>query len=150
MEPILQYALDNAWEALINSNGARFSPIFASGVNANLFNLLLTPDAGSREIYARIKGVDAFDTTWRNIGRYMAATSGKAHVKFILEEGNKNDIPAMITTAKNYGVQHLVLSLDMNIPASHQPEYIAKAKEFVHLARRHGMSVKRGAFLPKF
>lgn len=150
LEPILQYALDNGCGALINSNGAKFSPLFASGVNANLFSLLLTPDAGSRETYARIKGVDAFDATWRNIGRYMAATSGKARVKFILEEGNKTDIPAMIETSRKFGVQHLVLSLDMNIPPSRQPEYIAKAKEFVLLAHRYGMSVMRGAFLPEF
>lgn len=150
IENIVQYALEHGWEGLINSNGARFSQVFADGVNAAQFSLLLTPDAGSRETYARIKGADNFDNAWRNIGRYMAATSGKALVKFILEEGNKNDIPAMIATAKNYGVQTLVLSLDMNVPAGKHPEYVARAKEFLHLARKNGMTVIRGAFLPEF
>lgn len=150
LENIVRHAVEHGWEGLINSNGAKFSEVFAKGVNANLFNLLLTPDAGSREVYARIKGADNFATTWRNIGRYMAATSGKALVKFILEEGNKNDIPAMIDTARKHGVQTLVLSMDMNIPKSRHPEYVAKAKEFLLLARRNGMSVIRGAFLPEF
>ena len=136
IENIVRYALEHGWEGLINSNGAKFSQVFADGVNAAQFSLLLTPDAGSRETYARIKGADNFDNTWRNIGRYMAATSGKALVKFILEEGNKDDIPAMLATAKKYGVQNLVLSLDLNIPKSRHPEYIAKAKEFLRLAHK--------------
>ena len=150
LEDIMQHACENGWEALINSNGAKFSQVFANGVSANLFSLLLTPDAGSRETYARIKGADNFDNTWRNIGRYMAATSRKAQVKFILEEGNKNDIPAMIDTSRRFGVQHLVLSMDMNVPRSSYPEYIVRAKEFLVLARKNGMSVIRGAFLPEF
>lgn len=150
IENIVQYALEHGWEGLINSNGAKFSQVFANGVNAAQFSLLLTPDAGSRETYARIKGADNFDNTWRNIGRYMAATSGNALVKFILEEGNKNDIPAMIATSKKYGVQNLVLSLDMNVPQSDYPEYIHKAKEFFRLANKSGISVIRGAFLPEF
>lgn len=139
-----------AGRELINSNGAKFSEVFANGVNAGLFTLLLTPDAGSRETYARIKGVDNFDNAWRNIGRYMAATSGRAIVKFILEEGNKHDIPAMVDTAKKYGVQTLMLSMDMNLPASSHPEYIVRAKEFCQLAGKNELSVLRGAFLPEF
>ncbi len=150
LENIMQHALENGWQALINSNGAKFSQVFANGVNADLFSLLLTPDAGSRETYARIKGVDNFENTWRNIGRYMAATSGKARVKFILEEGNKNDIPAMIETSRKHGVKTLVLSLDMNVPVGSYSEYIEKAKEFCKLANRNGISVMRGAFLPLF
>ncbi|MDE7240801.1 hypothetical protein, partial [Desulfovibrio sp.] len=61
-----------------------------------------------------------------------------------------DDIPAMVDTARKYGVQTLVLSLDLNIPKSRQPEYIARAKEFLLLARRNRMSVIRGAFLPEF
>lgn len=149
LEDIVQHALENGWEGLINSNAARFSQVFASGVNAGLFTLLLTPDAGSRETYARIKGVDNFENAWRNIGRYMAATEGKAVVKFILEEGNKHDIPAMVETAKRYGASTLMLSMDMNLPAGSQREYIPRAKEFCDLARKNGLSVLPGAFLPE-
>ncbi|MDE5879971.1 MAG: hypothetical protein K2G99_08175 [Desulfovibrio sp.] len=150
IKDIMQHALENGWQGLINSNGAKFSQVFANGVNAGLFALLLTPDAGSRETYARIKGVDNFDNAWRNIGRYMAATAGKAIVKFILEEGNKHDIPAMVETAKTLGVQTLMLSMDMNLPTRCNPEYIAKAKEFYQLAGKNGLSVLHGAFLPEF
>lgn len=150
LEPLFAHALANDWPALINSNGARFSPLFAEGVNRGDFTLLLTPDAGSREIYFKIKGVDNFDKTWRNIGRYMAATSSNALVKFILEEGNRGDIPAMIETSKKYGVKNLVLSLDMNIPLKRRAEFFGPIKEFLLRARNAGMTVRRGAFLPDF
>ena len=146
---IMQHALENGWQAYINTNAAKFSEVFAKGVNAGLFALILTPDAGSRETYARIKGVDNFDLAWRNIGRYMQATDGNALVKFILEEGNKDDIPAMIATAKKHGVKTLVLSLDMNIPRAKHPEYIEKARFFYKLAQQAGISVLQGAFLPE-
>lgn len=146
---IIRYALEHGWEGLIRSNATNFSQLFADCVNANLFSLLLTLDAGSREAYARIKGVDFFDTVWRNIGRYMEATSGKAEVRFILGEGNKNDIWAMITTAKEYGVRSLVLSMERNIPKSRQSEYSAKVKECLLLALASGMAVRRGAVLPE-
>lgn len=147
---IMQHALENGWDAYINSNAARFSEVFAKGVNAGLFALILTPDAGSRETYARIKGVDNFDNAWRNIGSYMQATDGKALVKFILEEGNKNDIPAMIAQAKAHGVKTLVLSMDMNLPKENHQEYIEKIKEFCLLAHHAGLEVLHGAFLPNF
>lgn len=150
LEDMLRYGLDHQWRALINSNGARFSELFANGVNAGQITLLLTPDAGSRDIYAKIKGVDNFDATWRNIGRYMAATNGNALVKFILEEGNREDIPAMIDTSVKYGVKTLVLSMDMNIKAEMHHLYIYKAKEFIRRAKKASINVLRGAFLPAF
>lgn len=150
MENLLEKAIEYRWKAIINSNGAKFSNIFATGVNQDLFTLLLTPDAGSPEIYKKIKGADNFHNTWRNIGRYMAQTRGKALVKFILEAGNITDIPAMIKTASQYGVKQLVLSMDMGVPEREYPLYIAKAGEFMKEAARSGLSVMRGAFLPPF
>lgn len=107
IERLLEKAILSNWKAVINSNGAKFSNVFANGVNQGLFTLLLTPDAGSAEIYKKIKGVDNFYNTWRNIGRYMAATQGRALVKFILEAGNTEDIRAMINTSQQYGVKQL-------------------------------------------
>lgn len=148
--PMLEYGLKMKWTAIVNSNGARYSELFASGVNSGQLTLLLTPDAGTRQVYTEIKGVDNFLPTWRNIGRYMAATNRKAYVKFILEKGNHDDIAAMIQTSREYGVKNLILSLDMNIRKSEYPFYIEKAKEFFRLSNRAGLNVIRGAFLPAF
>lgn len=148
LEKFLEKAIDYRWTAIINSNGAKFSEVFTNGVNQGLFTLLLTPDAGSPSTYAAIKGVDYFNITWRNIGRYMAKTNGNALVKFILEAGNIHDIAMMIDTSKKYGVKKLVLSMDMNIQKQEYPLYIAKAREFARYAHKAGLAVIRGAFLP--
>ena len=148
LEDIFKRALADNWKVLINSNGAKFSPLFAEGVNAGLFTLLLTPDAGTAKVYEKIKGVDYFDITWRNIGRYMAATSAKALVKFILEEGNKDDIPAMIETSLKYGVKNLVLSMDMNLSPERRRQFIPMIRDFCVRAAKRGLSVTPGAFLP--
>lgn len=150
IEKIIDHAISQNWRGLVNSNGARFSEVFAKAVNQQLFTLLLTPDAGSKKTYTLIKGVDNFDATWRNIGRYMAKTNGQALVKFILEEGNKDDIPAMIETSARYGVKTLVLSMDMNIKKDQYSEYITLAKRFISLAHKNSLNIIKGAFLPAF
>lgn len=147
MTDILRHALDHGWTADINSNGARFQPLYAEGVNAGVFALWLTPDAGSREVYARIKGADCFDATWRTIARYMEATGARAVVKFIIEAGNRDDVPAMISTAAAHGVRHLALSLDFGIPPARHEEYREPVALFVRLAGEAGLKIVAD-FLP--
>ncbi len=144
---ILQYALDNGWTADINSNAAKFSPLFAEGVNKGNFRLWLTPDAGTPETYLKIKGVDNFKNAWRNIKLYMLETNGQALVKFILEEGNIEDVPNMIITAKKNNVNKIVLSFDMNIKPSDFENYRKPIHYFLQLAEQNNIVVLKGALL---
>jgi pyruvate-formate lyase-activating enzyme len=50
------------------------------------YMIITSPDCGTRESFARIKGVDCFENTVRNIKRY-AATGGRVQLKWIFLEG---------------------------------------------------------------
>lgn len=146
---ILQYCLDKKYRALINSNGAKYSELIAKGVKIGLFNLDLTPDAGSKEVYAKIKGVDCFDLTWRNIKEYIEKTNGKANVKFIIEEGNVNDVENMIEMCKSINIKHVTLAFDLNIKKEDYEKFRIPINRFISLCKENGIQCAISSFVPK-
>lgn len=146
---ILQYCIDKKYHALINSNGAKYSELIASGINKDLFNLDLTPDAGSKEVYAKIKGVDCFDIAWENIKKYVDKTNGKANVKFIIEEGNVDDVDNMIKMCKSTNIKHVTLAFDLNIKKEDYEKYKAPVNKFISLCKENDIQCAISSFVPK-
>lgn len=64
---LADYCIENSIPVEIYTNGAKVPQTFVDGVNKGLFRIILSPDAGSREVYKNIKGKDYFETTWFNI-----------------------------------------------------------------------------------
>ena len=148
IEKILQYCIDKNYHALINSNGAKFSPLIAKGVNMGLFTLDLTPDAGSKEVYAKIKGVDCFDLTWKNIKEYMDNTEQKANVKFIIEAGNSDDVGNMIDTCVKNNVKNVKLSFDLGIEKKDFELYRKPVNDFINLCKSNNFNLEINSFVP--
>lgn len=146
---IVEYGIEKNHGIHINSNGAEFVPVFAEGINKGLICLTLTPDAGSREVYTKIKGADYFDKVWRTIRQYMETCSQNVAVKFILEEGNINDIENMINMCVQNKVRDVILNLDLNIPQFEQVNYFGHINKFRTLCRVNNIKVHKGPFIPK-
>lgn len=149
VEQILQFCLDKKYKALINSNGAKYSKIFADGVNKGLFALDLTPDAGSKEVYLKIKGADFFEIAWDNIKKYVKATDGKANVKFIIEEGNVDDIRNMINKSLEVGIKHVTLAFDLNIQKEDFEKYRKPINKFINLCKENDIRCDVSSFVPR-
>ena len=149
IEKILQFCLDCNYKALINSNGAKYSEIITDGVNKGFFILDLTPDAGSREVYLKIKGADFFDITWKNIKKYIESTNGKANVKFIIEEGNVNDVQNMISKCLETGVKHTTLAFDLFIKKEDFEKYRKPVNEFINLCKENNIKCNVSSFVPE-
>lgn len=149
IEKILQFCLDKKYKALINSNGAKFLEIIAKGVNENLFTLDLTPDAGSKEVYLKIKGADFFEIAWCNIRKYVEATNGKANVKFIIEEGNIDDVRNMINKCHEAGVKQVILAFDLFIQKEDFKKYRKPVNEFINLCKENDIKCNISSFVPK-
>jgi len=145
LQKIVSYILANRKKVHINSNGARYVELFATGVNEGLLSLTLTPDAGSRETYIAVKGQDNFLKTWKNIGQYVSTCNGQVLVKFILQEANVSDIHNMIGKSAEAGVKHVSLSLDLRITNPDQQQaYIPHIRTFRELASQQRMDVRPG------
>lgn len=147
---IVQYCIENKYKVHINSNGAQYVQAFADGVNEGLVGLTLTPDAGSKEVYQKIKGADYFDETWKNIEKYMLSCKKELRVKFILEEGNLEDIDNMINMCIEKKVKDVILNLDLNIKLEDYPRYMPYVTKFRILGENNSINVHKGNFVPPY
>lgn len=111
------------------------------GVNKGLFRIILSPDAGSREVYKNIKGKDYFETTWFNIKKYVEQTRGNVEVKFILEKGNIDDVDNMINMCLKTGVNKVHLSMDVNISETEFYKYESSFSHFVNRCKNEGINL---------
>ncbi|GMO53913.1 MAG: hypothetical protein Ta2G_12560 [Termitinemataceae bacterium] len=112
--------------------------------------MLFSPDAGSREVYQQIKGVDYFDTVWENIKKYHENTTKNLTVKFILQPQNLNDIYNIVNKCVECKVRQV--SLDFEIYSAQRKDDI---KSFVQPLRtlnalliQNGIKVAKGSFMP--
>jgi len=145
---LFEYCLEYKISLEINSNGAKFLPIIADGINKGIFTLYLSPDVGSKELFFQLKGVDLFDITWSNIKKYVNQTNGKAFVKFIIQESNKDDIENMINMCLKTGVKNVNLSFDFNIKESKYKYYKSSIEKFVFLCHKNQICCDINTYVP--
>lgn len=138
---LADYCVENSIPVEIYTNGAKVPKTFVDGVNKGLFRIILSPDAGSREVYKKIKGKDYFETTWFNIKKYVEETSGNVEVKFILEKGNIDDVDNMINMCLKTGVNKVHLSMDVNISETEFYKYESSFSHFVNRCKNEGINL---------
>jgi len=138
---LADFFIRNKIKAEIFSNGVVYQEVFAKGVNLDLFRVILSPDAGSREVYCKIKGRDFFEKTWRTIKQYEDSTNSNVEVKFIIEEGNYADVDNMISMCVKCGVRKVHLSMDVTIPESEFKKYVGPLNRFVELCRLNSIEL---------
>lgn len=138
---LADYCIENSIPVEIYTNGAKVPKTFVDGVNKGLFRIILSPDAGSREVYKKIKGKDYFETTWFNIKKYVEETSGNVEVKFILEKGNIDDVDNMINMCLKTGVNKVHLSMDVNISETEFYKYESSFSHFVNRCKNEGINL---------
>ena len=56
LEKLYDFAIERDIPTLILSNGARYIPKIAEGIQKGLFSICLSPDAGSKETFIKVKG----------------------------------------------------------------------------------------------
>jgi wyosine [tRNA(Phe)-imidazoG37] synthetase (radical SAM superfamily) len=101
-EHILGFMRENKMRFLFTSNASVYSETIASAMKRGRVNIISSLDAGTKETFARIKGVDCFDTVAGNLERYTAAGKNKVTLKYILIKGvndNLRDITGFLDLA---------------------------------------------------
>ena len=155
IDDILRYCIEKNVRININSNGAKLSQTFIEGVNKivngkPLFKLILTPDAGSKDVYLKIKGADFFDIAWNNIKQYCEKTNGNAIVKFIIEKDNVNDINNMIDMCIKNSVKNVQLSFDAyTLDKKDYPLYKDAINNFISLVHKNNLNLTISSYVPK-
>jgi len=103
------------WQGTILTNCVIYNQDIADLLHSGKVVLNCSLDAGTRSTYAKIKGVDCFDTTISNLRKY-AVSGGAIKLKYILLRGlndNEADVSGFFEIAKEIGAE-VILSWDSN------------------------------------
>ncbi len=112
-EELMRFLTDYGTRFCIFSNGVIFSKAILESLLARKVNtLLLSIDAGTREVYKTLKGVDCCDQVWENVNRYIEADKNTAWPKIILCEENYNDVMPFLERVQKAGAVKLVYDID--------------------------------------
>ncbi|OIO05620.1 MAG: hypothetical protein AUJ49_01025 [Desulfovibrionaceae bacterium CG1_02_65_16] len=108
-----QGLLRQGGHGLVYTNALKYSEVVAQGLAGRL-RAVCSLDAGTRETYAAIRGVDGFDTVWTNIRHYVAAGAQNLTLKYIVTAQNAapEEISAFVDRCREEGVKQVCISRD--------------------------------------
>jgi len=113
---MVRYLKDRGVYVLFNSNGIQLNEKRGRAlIEAGLDEYRLSMDGATREVYARVRGVDAFDKIWRNVKafvdlqRSLDATKPAISLWFTAMRENLPDLPGLVDLAANAGIKEIYL-----------------------------------------
>jgi len=132
---------------LFNSNGILLNAKRGQAlIDAGLDEYRLSMDGASRETYATVRGVDAFDKVWRNIKAFLAVQQEQRASKptislwFTAMRENLHELPRLIDLASEHDVREIYLQrlvyFDEGMAQSQQALFRRATREELALVRR--------------
>ncbi len=139
---ILDILIKSKWRSVIMSNMTIYNEKFAEFMNTGrLTYIQVSLDSGTRETYAKVKGVDLFDNVMSNFKRYPMHKT-YLDLKYIFLEGyndNEVDIDAFCNIAKETGCKQIALSSNLAKPFT--PKMRELTIRLIKKAKRHKIYV---------
>lgn len=144
---MVHYLKERGTYVLFNSNGIALT--LRRGlelIEAGLDEYRLSMDGATREMYARVRGVDAFDKIWRNIHAFIAlqnerkATHPRVSLWFTAMKENLPELPRLIELASEHGIREVYLQrlvfFEAGLAHSKQALFRRSSAEELELVRR--------------
>ncbi|GER88615.1 hypothetical protein KDW_27770 [Dictyobacter vulcani] len=164
---MVRYLKDRGTYVLFNSNGIALTAARGQAlIDAGLDEYRLSMDGSTRETYAHVRGVDAFDKIWRNISAFIklqqAQDASKPAVSlwFTAMRENLHELPGLVDKAAENGVREIYLQrlvyFEEGLAASKQalfhralPEELAIIRQAQQMCQERGITFKAaGAATP--
>jgi len=123
----------------INSSGIKYSKGIEKGLKSGAVSLVISPDAGTKETYERIKGVKCWKQVWDNIKKYAKANPKNTKVKFILFPGindNYEEINKWFEEVLKSGAKAVSLSVEQEWYNTYYPDFPEKIYEQISYMER--------------
>ncbi|MBE3560583.1 MAG: radical SAM protein [Ktedonobacteraceae bacterium] len=113
---MVRYMKDRGTYVLFNSNGIALSEKRGQAlIDAGLDEYRLSMDGATRETYARVRGVDAFEKIWSNVRRFIQLLKAQQAQKpaislwFTAMRENLHELPLLIEKAAENGVPEVYM-----------------------------------------
>jgi len=112
--------LESGLQQRIFTNAVRHSEIIHRGLEQGKITITVSIDAGTRETYNKIKGVDRFDRVWKNMALY-SATGGEVTAKYIVRDGNKDpgNVVGFVNCCAERNIKKVAATPDLHEIAHH-------------------------------
>lgn len=144
---MVRYLKDRGTYVLFNSNGILLNEKRGQAlIDAGLDEYRLSMDGATRETYAHVRGVDAFDKIWRNVRSFIAMQKAQNATKPVLSlwftamRENLPDLPHLIELAAEAGVPEVYMQrlvyFEEGLAASQQSLFRRSSPEELALVRR--------------
>jgi MoaA/NifB/PqqE/SkfB family radical SAM enzyme len=155
---MIRYLKERGTYVLFNSNGILLNATRGQAlIDAGLDEYRLSMDGSTRETYARVRGVDAFDKIWRNVQAFITmqkqqdASKPAVSLWFTAMRENLHELPGLIDLASEHGVREIYMQrlvyFEQGLAASQQALFHRSTPEELTLVRRCEQICKeRGLF----
>ncbi|MBV9711369.1 MAG: SPASM domain-containing protein [Ktedonobacteraceae bacterium] len=143
---MISYLKERGTYVLFNSNGIALTEKRGQAlIDASLDEYRLSMDGASREVYAHVRGVDAFDKIWRNIRAFTALQRAQNVNKpavslwFTAMRENLHELPRLIDLANDAGIKEVhmqrLVYFEEGLAVSQQSLFRRSTKEELDLVR---------------
>ena len=144
---ITEYCVANKIFIDIHSNAARYIELFAKACESDSGQLVISSDAGSVEVFKKIKQVDDFANTWTNIQKYMENTTKNVYVKYLIQPDNMYDYNDFINCCIKHNVRIIIIDLVVGMECD-KTSIINSVRNLRMLCEQNKIEYKKGGFLP--
>ncbi len=102
----------------VNSSGIKFIDCVAKGLKNDNIELTVSIDAGSREVYKKIKKIDAYDKVLKHLKKYVSKQGNckdKVRSKYIIipdVNDSKEEIEKWLQDSVKIGIKHVVVDIE--------------------------------------
>ncbi len=143
---MVSYLKERGTYVLFNSNGIALTEKRGQAlIDAGLDEYRLSMDGSTREMYAHVRGVDAFDKIWRNVRAFVAmqkaqdASKPAVSVWFTAMRENLHELPGLIELAGGAGIKEVYMQrlvyFEEGLAASQQALFRRSTREELDLVR---------------
>src|SRR5579885_1016449 len=113
---MVRYLKERGTYVLFNSNGIALTEKRGQElIDAGLDEYRLSMDGSTRETYAHVRGVDAFEKIWRNVRAFITmqreqqATKPGVSLWFTAMRENLHELPGLVELANEAGIREVYL-----------------------------------------
>lgn len=143
---MIRYLKERGTYVLFNSNGIALSPRRGQEIiDAGLDEYRLSMDGSTPEVYARVRGVDAFERIWSNVRAFIVrqreqnASKPAVSLWFTAMRENLEDLPGLIELAADAGIKEVYMQrlvyFEEGLAASKQSLFRRSTPEELALVR---------------
>jgi MoaA/NifB/PqqE/SkfB family radical SAM enzyme len=144
---MVRYLKDRGVYVLFNSNGTLLNSKRGQAlIDAGLDEYRLSMDGATREMYARVRGVDAFDKIWRNVRNFVKmqreqdASKPAVSLWFTAMRENLADLPRLIELADENGIREVYMQrfvyFEKGLAMANQALFKRSSREELDIVRK--------------